>query len=885
MAAAVVMVSAFFTNSAFASILGSTLVDTSSIKMAPDTYMTTNQFYSDQKGVGKQTENYFEYTPNSGAVPFVTNGDRIFGKRNIQQVNQYMVENGIQPMVGINADYFSFQTGVPMSHTIMDGEIVTKDVEGQDAIGFRKDGTAVIGWLQITTAMQVEGGDTIYIDNINKYRQPYAIYMMTDQFADTTKTSSPGLDVILNPTGGNLKLGDSMTATVESITHSEGEITIPAGKIVLSIDDKGFQDLYAQLSQLQVGQQVTISNTVDNIDLWGDVDSAIGCIGGRIVQNGEISKKLEAGSAPRTAVGIKPDGNVIFYTIDGRQTGHSYGVRLETLAKRMIELGCTEVVNLDGGGSTSLAGVYPGMDEFTVINSPSEGSLRNVSNFIFLKNNAQRTGILNELYLYPYNGHYLSGTSQKMDARGVDTGFYPVDVNPSDVEYQIDSGEITADGVATFSGAGAATVTAKKGDITGSVKVNVTDTITDVKLTRQDNGNAVSDFRLYVGESFDMKAESVNGYNSLISTDNCYNWAVEDEAVGQIDTNGVFTAKHSGKTKVSVWLGNGVASVTAEVIADADHPDPQEPIEPTPTPSVSPTPTQTPSPTQSPVEEPDLSNEGYPKIDLMLDGTTVQANITGNEVPDESISIKVDGVVRELDLITHEDGATIVTYQAEKDFPDFKRDTHKLSVTATDQEGNTSIGYLTIRADEPMKAPFTDTKGHWAEDTIDYLYQNDVIHGESVDGKELFYPQKSMTRAEFAVMMSNALKVDLQQYETTNLEFADAQKIPSWAVSQVKAVYAMGIITGKQDGDKIVFDPSANITRAEAMTMLGRILPEQVAQKKLDFTDLASVPEWSKQSMRVLYHAGAINGYEDGSIRPLAEVTKAEAVKLLFYIY
>ncbi len=69
---------------------------------------------------------------------------------------------------------------------------------------------------------------------------------------------------------------------------------------------------------------------------------------------------------PRTAVGYTADNHVIMFVADGRQGSISEGVSLTELAEIMINLGCVEAMNLDGGGSTQMAigGSY--------MNSPSE---------------------------------------------------------------------------------------------------------------------------------------------------------------------------------------------------------------------------------------------------------------------------------------------------------------------------------------------------------------------------------------------------------------------------------------------------------------------------------------------------------------------------------
>lgn len=59
--------------------------------------------------------------------------------------------------------------------------------------------------------------------------------------------------------------------------------------------------------------------------------------------------------APRTAVGLLPDGRLLLVTVDGRQPGYSVGMRLRDLAQVFVELGAVGAMNLDGGGSTAMA--------------------------------------------------------------------------------------------------------------------------------------------------------------------------------------------------------------------------------------------------------------------------------------------------------------------------------------------------------------------------------------------------------------------------------------------------------------------------------------------------------------------------------------------------
>jgi exopolysaccharide biosynthesis protein len=71
---------------------------------------------------------------------------------------------------------------------------------------------------------------------------------------------------------------------------------------------------------------------------------------------------------PRTAIGYTADNKLVLVTVDGRQPGVSEGLPLDELAQLMIELGCVQALNLDGGGSTTMAIADP---EPRVLNTPS----------------------------------------------------------------------------------------------------------------------------------------------------------------------------------------------------------------------------------------------------------------------------------------------------------------------------------------------------------------------------------------------------------------------------------------------------------------------------------------------------------------------------------
>jgi exopolysaccharide biosynthesis protein len=104
-------------------------------------------------------------------------------------------------------------------------------------------------------------------------------------------------------------------------------------------------------------------------------------IGGnlRLVMDGNVVVQDDGQMHPRTAVGVDRDtGTVLLVVVDGRQSS-SRGYTLLELAQLMAELGAEGALNLDGGGSATMAALDEG-GAMAVQNSPSDGQQRGVPN-------------------------------------------------------------------------------------------------------------------------------------------------------------------------------------------------------------------------------------------------------------------------------------------------------------------------------------------------------------------------------------------------------------------------------------------------------------------------------------------------------------------------
>lgn len=823
-----------------ASVLGSEVIYSATTKFAEGTYFTKNIFYSDQSGVGKQTEYYFEYTPNDIVKPEIINGESLYGKRTINQMAELMENDGRYPIMLLNADYFSFETGVPMSDCVSYGEIITKGGVGTDAIGINEDGSAFMAWLHLYTTINVEG-TTINADLINKYRQPYSLYMLTDRFGDETYAKGAGTNVIIGQLSDRVKTNNTVTGVVEQVIHTDGSIEIPEGKIVLTLDDRAAQERQDEIALFKEGQTVTINSSAQGDSRWNDAKFIMGATGGRIITNGTITDTDQA-AAPRSAVGITESGKLIFYAIDGRQSGHSYGVRLQTLANRLKELGCVDAINLDGGGSTSITGIFPGHTESTLINTPSDGSLRAVSNFLSLVNTKEATGNLSSLAMYPFTGYYLKGASQEISVLGMDENSHAAPIT-GEVTLSGENTQINGNTV-TFTHPGDITVTAQSGGISSNTVYHVYDNPTSVEVFDKYNNNQVKSLSLNTEGSISLGANSYYGHITLTSSDSCYTWSC-DEKIGTITKDGVFTAaKTAGSGNIYVTAGQKTVTLPVTIKESSDMYDTAK----------------------------------HTSAYLSYDNGIFSALITNNDtakVTQDGIVVRIDG--KQTDSFEYRD--SVISLQIDN------QTQHKITLEITNVYDRTNIFSYTTDG-ETAENKFNDIEGHWAKDYITYMSSQGVVNGVETGSGLSFLPSQNITRGEFAVMTANYLGINPDEYASVNLPYSDIDSIPDWAINQIKAMYSLGIITGKSYSDgSIRYDTTLPITRCEAAVIISRLLPATTVLKSTGASDSADIPNWAKEGMDKACGAGIIGGYEDGTIKPLSNVTRAEAVKMFYTIF
>ncbi len=198
------------------------------------------------------------------------------------------------------------------------------------------------------------------------------------------------------------------------------------------------------------------------------------------------------------------------------------------------------------------------------------------------------------------------------------------------------------------------------------------------------------------------------------------------------------------------------------------------------------------------------------------------------------------------------------------------------TITASAEDG----GYLkqcvvtVVEATNAVVDPDTslsDIDRHWAKNAIIEAVSKGIVYGYP-DGT--FKPDRTVTRAEFAVLLMNALK---PAGKGAALPFIDKDAIGSWAEKQIAQCVELGIINGYSDG---TFRPNKTITHAEMIVMVVRAASLPIADDIMaaGFLDDASVPPYARSQVAAAKLYGITSYIADNRFRPDEASTRAESV-------
>lgn len=906
-----------------------------------ETQLSTNVFWSTAYS-DLRTENLITYTPNEDVTPIITYGEVLTDRSTVSDMAKQLEAQGYRVVAGINGDFYNVGNGLPIGIVVTEGQLRSSDA-GYYAIGFRADGAAVVGkpGVKVSADLGYTSSGTEIIRSVtavNKARVATGgIYLYTYDFnaKHTTGNTEAGVDVICTIENGGLAIGGTLTARVERVAEGSAATSIGENEIVLSANLQSDSYYLDALRNIPVDSEIVL--TLTGNDGWEDVEYAVGALYS-LVENGSVVSGLPSGSNPRTAVGQKADGTLVFYTIDGRKSGYSIGATMTQVAQRLIELGCETALCLDGGGSTTLSLTAPDELEAKTFNTPSDGGERAVSNQIFLVADGEPSGRLSHFYVSADHEYVLAGSKVNISAAAVDTNFIPMD---RDYTLKASDGELEGNVLTTPSRGGEITVTAESGGKRGTATVYaIADP--DAVAIRNSSSTVITTLTAVPGTETALKATAAYKHLPLQADAEAFTWTVTG-GIGTISETGVFTATTPGTGTITASAGGQSATVQVTVSRM-----PLKTVEDFEGSTTIFTPGQGYNAQFNRVTSAELTRLGRSA------GKVTYALV---EDPDSEMTARVEAyaalnsIYTGLNLWVYGDGSGNTLYLlystdaesdlrqtvAALDFTGWKQFSVELpnartlqgleisagsAYTYDDGLGNLITEYPntartgTVYIDQ-LVATFAGTVDPTVPevsiqvsgtaltgtvaDAVDGVLAKSAV-SVAYDGKALSFSYNETTGALSATLPEadgSAHRVtvtakdasgnigrasyDIAEGEDWTPSFTDTKDY--WAANYVDYLYTAGITTGYADG---TFRPNQNITRAQFAVMLYRYLgldESKYANVTLPFADNSQIADYAIPAIKALYTEGIINGSTgtDGRLyfNPNASLTRAQAATMI----
>ncbi|WP_261303963.1 S-layer homology domain-containing protein [Paenibacillus andongensis] len=235
--------------------------------------------------------------------------------------------------------------------------------------------------------------------------------------------------------------------------------------------------------------------------------------------------------------------------------------------------------------------------------------------------------------------------------------------------------------------------------------------------------------------------------------------------------------------------------------------------------------------------------------------------------------------------VSYENAVTVLI-PADASMKDLKLTIEKLSETQkllTDNEVLASPIYEILKNysenfSKPVTLTFTfDPTSLKGDQKASVFYYDEVkkvwveVEGGKVNGNRITVEVNHFTK--YAVMAVGSSVVEPAKPMITLSDIAG-----HWAEANIKQGISLGIVSGYPDS---TFKPNHTVTRAEFAVMLMSTLKPQGNGAALTFADKANIGAWAQKSVAQAVQAGIIAGYEDGTFRPNAEITRAEMAVML----
>ena len=884
-----------------------------------------------RNNTGNQQANILTYTPNTGVTPIMVYADeQLYGSNaTITNAAKYLENQGMSVLGGTNADFFVLSTGIPIGLVIDKGELISSDA-WQYAVGFKADGTAVMG--RPTMGMTVSGASgSVSVSYFNKTRTTAGAYLLDRNYDDATHFSADGTYIVLERLDSTpVTVNGSVRLKVVSKGTGNSSFAIADNQMVLTKSDGANVPTWTDFA---VGEEVTLSVRANDSN-WSEVEYAVG--GKLLIDNGAVTTSGIDGASSnraRSAIGVKSDGTVVLYEIDGNQSS-SAGLTAAQLGQELLELGCVRAICLDGGGSSAMALRKPGESAASLISSPSDGSQRACANYIFFINNVAADGVTTRLFLTPSYRYVMPGASTWFSVKGVDTSYALADT-PTELTYSVSGalGTVTNQTFTAGASTGTATITASDGAVSGSMQVCVTGDIQSIAL--QSGGKSVSSVSLRPGQSVDLDGIAYHLGQKMASYDPSFTWTVSG-GIGTVDENGVFTA---GSNMANGTLTCSYGGVQCSIPVSIGMGDPQNAQTVADFESGTGGCSATTGVTLSRVTSYTEVARGAGSLKASFDGTQVLAatislprtdvsamqhltlwargtgtqgtltavfsDAAGNELT-AALSSAASDSWKQL-TATVPDGAAYLTgirwnrggagtagsalyldqivvsadhAVTNADAPSVSLDSTSLTVSAGASASITG------------KATMENGKYSARASNITVKVDGKTVSGAaSMSGSALTVSTGSLSAGTHCVTIDVSDDAGNRTRVTATVTAGSAANVFAdttghWAEGYASLLYSTGIMRGESGSDgRTYFNPNRNLTRQEFAVTMARLLDLDTSYTgSLNFEDADSIASWARGAVYAVRQAGIMNGSSnDGKLyfEPNASITRAEVMTVI----
>ncbi|MET3546949.1 hypothetical protein ABID47_003565 [Paenibacillus favisporus] len=322
---------------------------------------------------------------------------------------------------------------------------------------------------------------------------------------------------------------------------------------------------------------------------------------------------------------------------------------------------------------------------------------------------------------------------------------------------------------------------------------------------------SASSLHVEVGQSSSVLLKALYSNQTEIDVTKSAVWSTADPAVAEV-TNGEITGKSAGMTVITAVYGGKSESLNLKVAAKPVVSNPSQPTDTPSTPSPATVPTPTPAPTPTPI--PEMPEPSFRKFIRAEDIAASFRHALAMNHPERFAdtythwAAKDIAVASRLGLVNgYGDGSF------KPDLPISRAEISELLVRAFAlRQGNEVV-------------TFKDMHDHWAAESIGILASNGIVKGNA---SGLFQAERSLTRAEMAQMMANL--ADLSELATGEARHFTDITDSYWAKDIIGQAAASGLLEGR---DESRFAPNEPVTRAEAVTMILRLLGTDLELRSL----------------------------------------------------